>query len=58
MTSISVGHIARAQPKSVKLPDLNDPKVLKDIYDRAEQDAKRSRGRRLGFYRSTKPVRG
>ncbi|MCU1573137.1 MAG: hypothetical protein JWO93_1219 [Micrococcaceae bacterium] len=58
MTSIAVGHIKRPQPQPVRLPDLSDPKVVQEIYDNAEKDAKTSRARRLGIFRGTKPVRG
>ncbi|NYE94567.1 hypothetical protein FHU41_000788 [Psychromicrobium silvestre] len=58
MTTIPFGTAKALHPRSAKLPDLSDPRVIAEIYAQAEKSAKVSRRRRLGIFRSTKPVRG
>ena len=58
MTSIPVGSAKALHPLPAKLPDLSDPQVMDRIWAEAEKSAKASRRRRLGIFRSIKPVRG
>ncbi|WP_394938278.1 hypothetical protein [Psychromicrobium sp. YIM B11713] len=60
MTSVPFGTVKAVHPRSAKLPDLSDPRVVAEIYAHAEESAKASRRRRRfwGLFASTKPVRG